>query len=1832
MVTTGRLFFVQDIPERMAYTRTEGISLWIIITIAILLVLPGQLVTGFEPPSNLNKANFGFPASVALGPTPATTTRFVMVNQSLPIQALGMAWGGEVGTAGSLAVFTGGNGIWDAPASSPGNLLTVQNTGSGYWQLATPDGNTLLLGGTAYGCPGGVRLGEIYGNNGTFQGLSNELPAAWTQSGPCRDLETMSYGNNTTLMVQAKNTYQNTQVGTLNNGAFTNLTVQFNLYPCCYNYFSAFGNGTFLVVTSGSGYLYRPSTGIVTNVSSVLKGTMNNGLGQAQLVQYYRGNFLIGYQTSLVAYNDSTNSISTLYTVPAGGGQTAFVTQNGNQTYLGVVNGSHTWIYNSSGSGFHLMAIVWGDLADLEASGQNLFALGMSYGQLEGILYDFVPSTTMVNITETGLPAGTRWSAEVDCSYSSGTGSTLSFAVPPNSTYSYSVNGPAGYGPTPHSGTISVAGSGSTLSVKFGALGSSVSTSTSWQAVGPHEITGGPGGTSTGQLDGPVCGTLEATGEVQAIATNSANPLVIYASGGGWIINSASGVAKTVNGGITWTPVNNGLSDRVVNTLWMDPSNSSILLAGTLNGGIYRTQNAGLNWSLVQPGSSVKSIVSFNGSVYAAAGAPQGVLRSTDDGRTWSDTWSGMSAISSPNVLATNGKILYAGTGAQGGIQGAIYWTTDGLNWTREPSIVGSILGLAASYANLSTIYAGINPSGAYTNAYVAVSHNRGASWTNLTLPNGWPQPVATDPNYPNIFYVGIDGTFYTSSDNGSTFQEANIGGTDVRIILPLSGHPGMLFVGADQGIYETTNNGVNWTSLAGNLNFSLTYSVAVHNSSLFASMQDFSPVASLNGGATWATTAGFEGGAVYINPLNSSYVYSLTGGGFEFSKNGGANFTSIPLNVNGGNQNIDPIAVDPNNSLRVYVAGVPGVYVSNNGGSTFSLEPWPFTSTFMVVVDPASNLTLFVSNATGSWVTHDGGASWTPISVPNGGVIWSLTVDPAHPLVMAATTTNAHSEVVRSVDGGDTFAVSEQGVIWQPFPTGFSLRSISFDPTGKYLVLTTATGIYLSLDTGLTWGDIAYNATASYFTGVAWDQGYLYASTYGEGILRLWMGNATYYPVQFTEKGLPGAVPWYVSLLGSVQGTTSPNMTFMLPDGTYSYLALPGGAWNTGEFYPQNSSGTVVVNGGGISVVIYFPTLQSITVNPSSATCYEGRSVSFNATAWTTSGSPIGWGTDFSWSINIPSLGTLNTTEGELALFTASNLPGNLSLFVNVTYNGRTLQSSPILIQVLSPSRTYNVRFNEGGLPSGTSWSVTMDGRVQSSSLSSILFTNLLNNTTGYPFTVGTVSGYASSPSSGTIPVRGANVTQNITFSALPPLHYAVTFTESGLPSGTQWWINVTGGPSTSSTTTTLSFSEPNGTYAYTVAASDKVYSSLGGSFTVNGAGVSLRVPFTLVTYVVTFTESGLPSGTQWWINVTGGPSTSSTTTTLSFSEPNGTYAYTVAASDKVYSAHGGSFTVNGGALSLSVPFTLVTYVVTFTESGLPSGTSWSVTLNGTAKPGTGNIVFMEPNGTYSFSVGAVSGYTVLPSSGSLTVSGVAVGKAITFTAMHPGQYSLTFSESGLPVGTNWSVTVGSTTHTSTGSTISFTEMNGTYSYTIGAVAGYTATPSSGSVTMNGAAKTVSVAFAKSSTGTTTYTVTFTETGLSVGTSWSVTLNGSTKSSTTATITFQEANGSYSFTVGSVSGYTVGPSPGTIKVNGAAVSQPITFTSSTSQGKGNQTTGFLGLSGYDGYILIGVIVVAVATGALILLLRKRSPPRGSGSVEDSKNIADGAASQVAVE
>jgi hypothetical protein len=77
------------------------------------------------------------------------------------------------------------------------------------------------------------------------------------------------------------------------------------------------------------------------------------------------------------------------------------------------------------------------------------------------------------------------------------------------------------------------------------------------------------------------------------------------------------------------------------------------------------------------------------------------------------------------------------------------------------------------------------------------------------------------------------------------------------------------------------------------------------------------------------------------------------------------------------------------------------------------------------------------------------------------------------------------------------------------------------------------------------------------------------------------------------------------------------------------------------------------------------------------------------------------------------------------------------------------------------------------------------------------------------------------------------------------------------------------------------------------------------------------------------------------------------------------------------------------------------VTYVVSFSESGLPSGTSWNVTFNGTKSSSSSSTITFTgvKNGSYSFTVGSVPGYVASPSSGTVTVNGTNASVQITFT-----------------------------------------------------------------------------------------------------------------------------------------------------------------------------------------------------------------------------------------
>jgi hypothetical protein len=216
----------------------------------------------------------------------------------------------------------------------------------------------------------------------------------------------------------------------------------------------------------------------------------------------------------------------------------------------------------------------------------------------------------------------------------------------------------------------------------------------------------------------------------------------------------------------------------------------------------------------------------------------------------------------------------------------------------------------------------------------------------------------------------------------------------------------------------------------------------------------------------------------------------------------------------------------------------------------------------------------------------------------------------------------------------------------------------------------------------------------------------------------------------------------------------------------------------------------------------------------------------------------------------------------------------------------------------------------------------------------------------------------------------------------------------------------------------------------------------------------------------------------------LSNGQSYSGTGTTITFNEPNGTYSYTIATVNKSYapSPYPGTFAVNGANVNVTITFTQA-YTITFTESGLPLGAIWSVTLNNILKTSiNGTIIFNEPNGSYFYIISGISGYRANTYSGTIDVNGNQVFISITWTII---TYPITIIENGIPNGTSWSVTWTGTafngqyinvTMSLTTSTITFNEPNGTYSYIIHLPSGYQSSNTKGSINVSGNPVTLTI------------------------------------------------------------------------------------------------------------------------------------------------------------
>ena len=453
-----------------------------------------------------------------------------------------------------------------------------------------------------------------------------------------------------------------------------------------------------------------------------------------------------------------------------------------------------------------------------------------------------------------------------------------------------------------------------------------------------------------------------------ALVLDPVTPSTLYVTG-------SNGIAKSINGGSTWTPVNDGLSNLNVLGLAIDPTAPATLLVST-NSGVFKSTNGGTSWNptsaplggwdLVMDPSSPSTL--YLGTLSG------GVYKTIDGGDTWQPSNAGFPSATIYALAIDRGtpSSIYASPGQMD--VGVIKSVDAGATWT-----AGGLTGLMNAWASGLAVDPGtsILASG---NGRILKRLHAGGAWTNLNASGPVPGTLLADPADP-LTYYGLSGNGVSKSTNGAlTWSPANtglpfstLGSVSALAIDPVAS--GTLYVGfatsvSSATIYKTTDGGANWSPSGTGL-----------------PTPAFPPL--------WVNS-------IAVDPVTPNRVYAGTTYGVYVSINSGASW-SRPDTAPG---DIQAFAIDPAVPTTVYAGTDTGVLKSVDGGLTWTPAgnglPGPIR---MMAIAPGGTGILYAANYTEVYRSLNGGRSW--ISVSAGlldRTLLALTIDPLTHAVYAGT------------------------------------------------------------------------------------------------------------------------------------------------------------------------------------------------------------------------------------------------------------------------------------------------------------------------------------------------------------------------------------------------------------------------------------------------------------------------------------------------------------------------------------------------------------------------------------------------------------------------------------------------------------------------------------------------------------------------------------------------------------------------------------------------------------------------------------------------------------
>jgi len=335
------------------------------------------------------------------------------------------------------------------------------------------------------------------------------------------------------------------------------------------------------------------------------------------------------------------------------------------------------------------------------------------------------------------------------------------------------------------------------------------------------------------------------------------NPDVIYVAADG--LDDRRGVFRSGDGGSSWTIGKEELCVSSIESVVLNPNDSTIAYAGAkffgtyqgIGHGVFKSRDSGNTWSLLDGTEEAGPMVAVDplapDTVYTTT-SDWGILKSTDGGETWFEVWQGLSGrrISGIEVDYHRSGTLFIVIDDDG--RDAYRSDDGGETWVELSLPDGAgVAGIYSDPHSFGVVYAA-------TWYRLFKSSDFGESWVSIsegldTPPNCWEWSCADyhhvtdlnfDPTDPQLMYASTEVGPFRTSDGGLTWEPARNGMTvccppawsdecdefTKSVYLGCEGWPEGLAIDPDRpstvytatslGTYRSYNRGDRWERITG--------------------------------------------------------------------------------------------------------------------------------------------------------------------------------------------------------------------------------------------------------------------------------------------------------------------------------------------------------------------------------------------------------------------------------------------------------------------------------------------------------------------------------------------------------------------------------------------------------------------------------------------------------------------------------------------------------------------------------------------------------------------------------------------------------------------------------------------------------------------------------------------------------------------------------------------------------------------------------------------------------------------------------------------------------